>query len=88
MVTLAVMLKVADRKERPMLRYSAEQARLIRREAGVSTSTLAAVIDIDSTTLERWEQGRSTPRNLLQASRWQRVLNYLVKEVGLSPGAP
>lgn len=59
---------------------SPEMARLIRRAAGVSVARMAQALEINRTTLFRWETGEMQPR-AAQRARYGQLLAELQREV-------
>ena len=59
---------------------TADQARAIRRAAGVSQSRMAAELGVHTITLGRWERGEMRPRGAVRA-RYVELLQALAAEV-------
>lgn len=58
----------------------ADQARAIRRAAGVSQSRMAAELGVHTITLGRWERGEMRPRGAARA-RYVELLQALATEI-------
>jgi DNA-binding transcriptional regulator YiaG len=60
--------------------FSPEEARRIRLTASISQARVADAMDVDRTTIARWESGDMRPRGE-QWTRYQRLLAELQREV-------
>lgn len=64
-------------------RLSPDVARTIRRRAGVTQARMAQALEIDRTTLARWEAGTIRPP-AAQQERWTQLLERLEQEVAVA----
>lgn len=55
---------------------SASSRRAIRKKAGLSLRSLAEVLEVDTSTVSRWESGTTTPRGE-HLARYSEVLSVL-----------